>query len=414
MRFGLGLAAIAVSALFTMGGITPATAQDEPRLDDLEEQVLRSQVEVYLNEFAKWDETKKRVVIVRREREGRGGEGGEGGGRGAGRSELGGLEPIGEMMLQRMTEKGSDGRLVLRDNVKLRPFAKVAQDYIAEGGLQDVEAFQRFRSGQGENPFKDGMPPRVSKAVAGLLKALNEQTMGPAKPRQDGDGERDGERRREVVIERERKDTGERREEARKGEDQPRRGIRVRIAERLDLEPEEMEQLERYAQEMLSQFEKDVERMRDEMRARIEEFSKTDRGRDVRERFGRLRRRAEDELRRALDSDQMKERLEDVQRRAMEFLASPEGQEMQRRFLEFLDSDDGREVRRRLDEFLSSEDGRELLRRLADRFAGRTPEKKAERAKVESEDRKDAERRQERRPREPRRQDEPRSDRQAF
>src|SRR5687768_7586166 len=145
MRFGLGLAAIAVSALFTMGGLTPAAAQDEPRLDDLEEQVLRSQVEVYLNEFAKWDETRKRVVIIRREREGRGGEGGSS--RGAGRSELGGLEPIGEMMLQRMTEKGPDGRLILRDNVKLRPFAKVAQDYIAEGGLQDVEAFQRFRSG---------------------------------------------------------------------------------------------------------------------------------------------------------------------------------------------------------------------------------------------------------------------------
>jgi hypothetical protein len=364
MRLGiLSLAFVALAALPAAAEQGQPAGDDDPRLDEIEEQVLRTQVETILNDVAHWDREKHRIVIDRRgSDEGRPGE-------------LGPLEPIGEMILGRTIEPDEHGRLRIKSTVKLRPFARVAQDFIAEGGAEDIEAFQRFRNGQGENPFKKGIPPRVQKAIAGTLKALNDQNLGllgggggekrapvkVAKKRDDGDGERDEGARPE-------------REERRQGEE---RQVRVRILdrvrERMDVSPEEMEAFERYARDLADQVERDIERYREQLEQRWEEFSNTPRGQEFQDRAMRLRQRAEDELRRALESEDMQKRLEAAQRRAMEFLASPEGQEMQRRFMEFLNGENGREIRRRLEEFMSSERGQDLLRRLAERFRGQEP-----------------------------------------
>lgn len=397
--------AAAFLATFVGFSTLPVSAQDDPRLDDLEEQVLRTQVEIYLNEFAKWDGDQKRVVISRR-------DGSRGEGRGGRPSDLGGLEPVAEFVLQKTVEADDNGRLRIKEEVHLRPFAKVAQDFIAEGGVEDIEKFQRFRNGDGENPFKQGIPPRVQKAVTGFLKALNDQTLNAGKPKakpDDGDDDeaRPEERRARAEAEREKakaqrakaemelRRKAERAEEkaradeerkiaARQRSEERRRNLKTWLGDRFEMEPEEMEQLERYMRELGDQAEKDMERMREEMRARLDEFGRSERGQELRERSMRLRRRAEDELRRALESDDVKARLEDAQKRAMEFMVSPEGQEMQRRILEFLESENGKELRRRLDEFLGSERGRELLKGLADRFrGGGTPDRPQERQRAD-------------------------------
>ncbi len=358
MRLGL-----LVGAFVALAGF-PAAAQQgggpggDPRLDDIEEQVLRTQVETYLNEFAHWDTKQHRIVIDRR-------------GEGKGKGELGGMEPIAEMLLGRTVKPGENGQLRIREELKLRPFAKVAQDFIAEGGSEDIEAYQRFRRGEGESPFKKGIPPRVQKAITGLLRALNDQPSAPQLKNPDDDGDDDDDRDQDRDRDRKRD-----RDRDRPPSDSRLRSLRMRIAERLDLDPEELDQLERYARELADQLQGDVERFRKELRGRVDEFSKSERGEALRDRAARLRRRAEDELRRALESEDVKKQLEDAQRRAMEFLASPEGQEMQRRIMEFLDSDNGREIRRRLDQFLNSEQGKDLLRRLSERFLGKRPRPK--------------------------------------
>ena len=62
------LVALVLSGVFAvLAPIGAARAQEDPRLDELEEQVLRAQVEVYVNEFARWDAEQKRIVIERRE-----------------------------------------------------------------------------------------------------------------------------------------------------------------------------------------------------------------------------------------------------------------------------------------------------------------------------------------------------------
>jgi hypothetical protein len=388
MRFGIVFAGFLAAAPLAAVAPRTAAAQDEPRLDDLEEQVLRQQVENYLNDFAHWDATQHRVVIGRAGR----GPGGNGGG-GQLPGELGGVQPLAEMILQKTIEPDGDGRLHLRENVKLRPFATVVQQYIADGGIDDIEKFQRFRNGDGENPFKNGLPPRVTKAVAGLMKALNEQTLDDGKKvekrveirvregaRRDGDGDDRPARRDARRSDEPRRDDG-RREESRRddsrrggGEQAPSdraRQLRERLAERLDMDPEELAELEKYARELADEARRDLERIAGDLHDRFQEFRESDRGRDLRDRAARLERRAEDEIRRALESEDVRSRLTDAQKRAMEFLASPEGQEMQRRFLEWLDSDNGRDVRRRVEEFMSSERGQDLLKRLGDRFSGR-------------------------------------------
>src|SRR5437879_3794680 len=112
MRLGIVFAGFLAAA--PIGALSPrlAAAQDEPRLDDLEEQVLRQQVENYLNDFARWDAAQHRVVIGRAAR-------------GGAPSELGGMEPLAEMILSKTIEPDDAGRLHLRDSVKLRPFATV-------------------------------------------------------------------------------------------------------------------------------------------------------------------------------------------------------------------------------------------------------------------------------------------------
>jgi len=381
--------------------LAPAAAlaqspSDEERLEDIEEQVLRQQVEMYLNDFARWDDKKRRIVIGREgqdELE-------------KAKGELGALQPVVEMMLARLIEKGEDGRLKIKDSMKLRPFAQVIQDYIQDGGMEDLEAFQRYRSGNGENPFKGGMPKRANKAITGLLKALNDQGKTPkADERRDEPDERRTARRPEPrtteprAPEPERGEPRARRPEGRAPEERAPQGmerlmaeLRERVSKRFDLEPEEIDELMRYVREMGQEGHRELDRMRDEMRERMEDMRRSEGGRDMDERLSRLARRAEDELRRFMESEETQERLSELEKKAMDFIASPEGQELQRKVLEFLASDNGAKIREKLGEFMASDRGRELMKKLGERMAGGgkpkatpAPEPRREERRIETE-----------------------------
>ena len=376
MRLGLVLGTFLAAAPVMALAPRPAAAQqqDDPRLTDLEEQVLRTQVETYLNDFAHWDADRKMVVFAR-----------PNGGGGQGQSQLGGLEPIAQMMLSRMVRPDAQGRLHLRDEVRLRPFADVVQEFIKDGGADDIEKFQRFRSGEGENPWKSGPPPRVMKAVAGFMKALDEQTrnLGKAEAKPQDGGRGDAEPRR-LSARADAKRDAEKTAEARTAR---MKKVREAVGKRLGMDDEELAEIETYARELAAEAGKDAERLAGELKERFDAFSKTERGQQLRDRAARLGRRAEDEVKRALESEDVKTELAAAQKRAMEYLASPDGQALERRALEWLDTDNGRSVRRRAEELLGSDQGQDLLRRIAERFMGGgkpQPPAARERAKPEA------------------------------
>src|SRR5438552_19040079 len=100
MRLGLlSLAFVALAALPAAAQEGQMAGDDDPRLDEIEEQVLRTQVETILNDVAHWDGEQHRIVIDRR-------------GSDQGRAnQLGAPEPIAEMTLSRTIEPVHHGRL---------------------------------------------------------------------------------------------------------------------------------------------------------------------------------------------------------------------------------------------------------------------------------------------------------------
>jgi hypothetical protein len=386
------LAVLLTSAILAIGLASgPARAQDGggrdrgAEFDQVEEQMLRDQLERFLNDSARWDKEHERIVFER-----------------GGTKDLGPLEqPVGAL-LGRLVAPGEDGQLHLRDGVKLRPFAKVIEQYMADGGMEDIEKFQRMRrEGGGENPFKDGIPPRVTKALAGLMKALEEQGRG---------GASDGEKKKERVVVRRRSggDDGEgerddRRPEPRErgarerparesaGGSDVRERIERRIEERLNVDPRALEERLRMLRDMAAQAERDMARIREDLERQLDEFARSDEGQ-------RLRRRAESEIRRITESDEFQKGVEDAQKRAMDFLASDRGQELQRRAFEFLDSDEGRELRKRVEEFLASDRGKSFAERFGNALKGFERQRQGARGR---------EGRDDRTPREPRREGRP-------
>jgi hypothetical protein len=302
--------------------------QRQKEFEKIEEQMLREQLERGLNEAARWDAAKKRIVL----REDRAGD-------------LGPMKAPLSAILHRIAEPGEDGQLHVRGDVKLKPFMKVIQDYVADGGLEDIEKLQRLRrdGNKGENPFKDGIPPRMTKAIAGLLQALNDQG------KDEGDGEE------EAAETRESGPGG-----ASSGKERADRGPLGRLPEGLREElrrrvpnSDELETRLRIAAELAEQARRELARVRADIERQVKDFAESEEGQ-------RLRRRAASELRRLMESEELRGRMAELERRAMAFLESERGQEAQRRFFEFLESDRGRALRKRLDDFLRSDEGRAL------------------------------------------------------
>lgn len=304
--------------------------------DKVEEQMLREQLERFLNDSAKWDAKQKRIVFER-----------------SNAQDLGPMQVPLAAILGRVARPGDDGKLHVREEVKLRPFAKVMEDFMADGGMEDLEKLRRMRSeGPGENPFKDGIPPRVTKAIAGLMKALE------AQGKQDGD---DAPGDDEKKAEKKEKPKRAERTEAKK---ERKLEIPPEIAERLkkrlgDMDPAEIEQRLKIVRDLADQAQRELARMREDVEKQLDEFARSDEGQ-------RLRRRAESEIRRITESEEFQKNLADAQKRAMDFLSSERGQELERRAFEFFESDQGRALRKRLDEFLSSDQGRALAEKLGD------------------------------------------------
>lgn len=337
---------IALVAAFALAiaGIGRAAAEEDRRpapenFDEVEEQMLREQIERFLNAGARWDADQRRIVFREKMRE------------------LEGLEGPISVIAGRLVIPDEGGRLRIRDGVRLRPFAMVIRDYLADGGLEDIEKFQRFRDG-GENPFEDGIPPRVMKAIAGLMKALNEQDFQAL-----GDRDRDRDRDRDERRDREGR---ERRRRAEAREMEPLdgaapRSLRDEAARRLHIDPEDLEARLREAARLARQAEREIARIRKELDRRLDELG-------VRDRVRGMGRDLENEVRRYLESEDFERRLGEIERRAMDFWNSERGRELQRRAFEFFESDRGKKLQRRIEDFLRSEDGRRFARRLGDLF----------------------------------------------
>ncbi len=328
----LGLALAVAIALISAGG--PALADDSQpapapkrtpeQQKQLEEQVLKAQVEVYLNQIARWDADAKRVVL-------------------RDPKDVGPLAPTAEVFLGKAAEPIMDGkRLKIKDSVKLEPVMKAVQEFLADGGMEEFQRFERQRR-DGGDPFAGGVPPKLLKLVDDIMAALDEgDSPRRAGARGKGDG-KGGEKTTRVEI----KVTGPDGKEYTKTFDVP--GGRFNFE--FDGEKGDF----RFGRggngggdggnggrdERLARLAERAEKALSEARRRAEEFMDSEDGQRLRA-----------EIEAFLEDEEVQKRIQEAQDRVMEFLSSPEGQELQRRFAEFLLSPEGREIRKQLERLL--------------------------------------------------------------
>lgn len=381
------------------GGIAEAQGKEDPELRalEMEEELLRSQLEVYLNEVAKWDAKSGRVVFTRK-------------------VELGGLEGPVQMLLSNAVETDAAGRLRVKEGVKLRPIMKAVQDFVAAGGMEDVEKLRRYQEDGGDNPFGEGIPPRVMKLVTDLGSALMQQDLlggSASKPKLGGDGRKgkddddDGDEDDDEKGDKDEDDDGDdddKRQPRRREGGARRERVERRIQE-LEKELRELEKMlegrgggrgededegeekdeddgERKERRRMRLFRFEVPEGREfgftpedleKLRKEFEGFGGPDMERQFGELFrsgdmNELRERVAKAIEEALEGEELQKRFSDMQKRALEFLASPEGQEMQRRIAEFWTSKDAEAMRQRIEEFFRSEQGQDLAERLGEAY----------------------------------------------
>ncbi|GIW71695.1 MAG: hypothetical protein KatS3mg102_1237 [Planctomycetota bacterium] len=160
-------------------------AAEARRRAEAEEMLLRLQLEAQLNQLARWDAERGRVVL----REDSGLEGVPG-------------APL-EIALEIVAEPGPHGRLVLRKDVQLRPFVLAIQRFLANGGAELLQRMQQ-RLERGESPLEQGVPPQLETLVAELLAALNaqdEQALTEAERAREREREQLYDRLAEVLVE---------------------------------------------------------------------------------------------------------------------------------------------------------------------------------------------------------------------
>src|SRR5437660_11070397 len=117
------LALLIICSLAIVAGGGPARAQDgdergarrsrQQEFDKVEEQMLREQLERFLNDSARWDAKRGRIVFEK-----------------GNAQDLGPMQVPLATILGRVARPGDDGRLHVRDDVKLRPFAKVVEQFL--------------------------------------------------------------------------------------------------------------------------------------------------------------------------------------------------------------------------------------------------------------------------------------------
>ncbi|MHC4390771.1 MAG: hypothetical protein ACYS22_05550 [Planctomycetota bacterium] len=279
----------------------------QARLKKVEEQFLKAQIETQINQIAKWDKETGEIVLRKS-------------------GDLGGAEIPVELLLERLCEPQFEGaRLKIKDDVQIRPFAIAIQNYMAKGGMQDIEKIQK---GEG-NPFADGVPDRMWVAIAGLLDALNAQD----------------ELTEEQIA-------------AEAAAEEQRLELQRQVAEGLGLDGENVELRAQILRKLIVRAERDLRDGRTDAFDSVTKFAESA--------------RAERLFRKMMGSETVINTVEQLEKGLERLLTSEQGQRLQERLFEALESDQGRDLVGRIQELLDSEAGQkaqdrlEGLRRLLD------------------------------------------------